>query len=340
MNTKPASAFGLAMLAVAFSFSSSFACPETPQTTASVVESTVSESGMNVAALAEASVPEGQVGEVVPPASVAGNIEAPSTEPSAPSAIAFADAITVEITETVTVVVPGQNSEDEEGPAMPASGIAGIEPSVTEASSQTAAPESEAKATADLSVQTGTAGAQIVAESAATIAAVELPSTDVNAAPAIVSVDAVPVEITVTVTVVVPGQTSEEDERAALPASGIAGIEPSVTEESSQTTAPESEAKATPELSAQTGAVEAQIEVAEPAAVVAAVEPLSTDANALPAVVSVDAVRVEITETATVVVPGQTSEHNVEVEITGTEPEHPIAAPNLKRDEATAARGE
>jgi hypothetical protein len=115
---------------------------------------------------------------------------------------------------------------------------------------------------------------------------------------------------------------------------------PSVTEESSQTAAPESEAKATPEFSAQTGAAEAQIEVAEPAAVVAAVEPLSTDVNALPAVVSVDAVRVEITETVTVVVPGQTSEHNDEVEITGTEPEHPIAAPNLKRDEATAARGE
>jgi hypothetical protein len=237
MKTKLASAFGLAMLAVAFSFSTSFACPETPQTTASVVESTVSESGMNVAALAEASAPEGQVGEVVAPASVAGNIEAPSTEPSAPSAIAFADAITVEITETVSVVVPGQNSQDEEGPAMSASGIAGIEPSVTEASSQTAAPESEAKATADLSVQTGTAEAQIVAEPAATIAAVELPSTDVNAPPAI-SVDAVPVEITVTVTVVVPGQTSEDID---------------------------------------------------------------------------------------------------EVEITGSEPEHPISAPNLKRDEATAA---
>jgi hypothetical protein len=192
---------------------------------------------MNVAALAEASAPEGQVGEVVAPASVAGNIEAPSTEPSAPPAIAFADAIPVEITETVSVVVPGQNSQDEEGPAMSASGIAGIEPSVTEASSQTAAPESEAKATADLSVQTGTAEAQIVAEPAATIAAVELPSTDVNAPPAI-SVDAVPVEITVTVTVVVPGQTSEDID---------------------------------------------------------------------------------------------------EVEITGSEPEHPISAPNLKRDEATAA---
>jgi hypothetical protein len=124
--------------------------------------------------------------------------------------IAFADAIPVDITETVTVVVPGQNSEDEKGPAMPASGIAGIEPSVTEASSQTAAPESEAKATADLSVKTGTAEAQIVAEPTATIAAVELPSTDVNAPPAIASVDAVPVEITVTVSVVVPGQTSED----------------------------------------------------------------------------------------------------------------------------------
>jgi hypothetical protein len=194
MKIKLASAFGLAMLAVAFSFSSSFACPETPQTTASVVESTVSESGMNVAALAEASAPEGQVGEVV--------------APSGPSAVVFADAIPVEITETVTVVVPDQNSEDEE---IPTSGIAGIEPSVTEASSQTAVPESEAKATADLSVQTGTAEAQIeVAEPAAVVPEVEPRSADVTAPPAIVSVDAVPVEITVTVTAVVPGQKSED----------------------------------------------------------------------------------------------------------------------------------
>jgi hypothetical protein len=239
MKTKLASAFGLAMLALAFSFSTSFACPETSQTTASVVESTVSESGMNVATLAEASAPEGQVGEVAAPAPVTGNIEAPSTEASAPSAIAFADAIPVEITETVTVVVPGQKSEDDEGVAIPASGIAGIEPTITEASSQPPAQESEAKATADLSLQTGTAEAQIeVAEPAATVVEVKQPSTDVNAPPTIVSVDAVPVEITETVTVVVPGQKSEDID---------------------------------------------------------------------------------------------------DVEITGTEPEHPTAAPNLNRDEATAA---
>jgi hypothetical protein len=190
------------MLSVAFSFSTSLACPETPQTTASVVESTGSESGMNITALAEASAPEGQVGEVGAPGSVARNIETPSSEPSAPSAVASGDAIPVEITETVTVALPGQNSEDKEGPAMPAYGIAGIEPSVTAASSQTVDPESEAKATADLSVQTRAAEARIVDEPAAT-------STDVDAPAAILSVDAVPVEITVTVTVVVPGQTSE-----------------------------------------------------------------------------------------------------------------------------------
>ena len=210
MKTNLASAFGLAMLAVAFSFSTSFACPETSQTTASIVESTVSESGMNVAALAEASATERQVGEVVAPASVTGNIEAPSTEASAPSAIAFVDAILVEITETVTVVVPGQNSEDEEGPAMPAR-IAGTEPSVTEAS-----PQSEAKSTANLSVQNEAAEAEISA-----IDPVQQPSTDVNAPPTIRSVDAVPVEIIVTVTVVVPGQTSQ-----ALDEVDIIGSEP------------------------------------------------------------------------------------------------------------------
>jgi hypothetical protein len=339
MNTRLASAFGLAMLAVAFSFSTSFACSETSHTTASVVESAVSESGVNItrsADSAEANVPEGQVGEVAAPASIVSNIEAPPTEASASPVMAFGDTIPVESTETVMGVVPDQNSEDDEGAAIPACGIAGIEPSVTEEPSQTAAPESEAKAPPELSAQTDTAEGRIeVAEPAAAVAAVKPPSTDVNAPRAVVFVDAVPVEITETVTVVVPVQTSEDDGGAAIPASGI-GIEPSVTEASSQTSVPEGEAKAT-ELSEQAGTAEGQIEVAEPAAVVAAVEPPSTDVNAPPAIVSVDAVLVEITETVTVVVPGQKSQDIDDVEITGAEPEHPTAAPNLKHDAATAA---
>ena len=119
MKTKFANAFGLAMLSVALSFSTSFACPESSQTTASAVESTVSENGMNVTPLAEVRRPEWQVGEVGAPVSVVGNTEARSTEPSGPS---IANAIPVEITVTATVVVPGQNSEDEEGPAMPVNG--------------------------------------------------------------------------------------------------------------------------------------------------------------------------------------------------------------------------
>jgi hypothetical protein len=59
--------------------------------------------------------------------------------------------------------------------------------------------------------------------------------------------------------------------------------------------------------------------------------------NAPAAIVSVDAIPVEITVTVTVVVPAQTSEAIEKVEITGSQPEHPISAPNLKRDEATAA---
>jgi hypothetical protein len=80
MKTKLATAVGLAMLSVAFSFSTSFACPETSQITASVVESAVSESGMNITTLVEASAPEGQVNEVGAPGSAARNIETPSTE--------------------------------------------------------------------------------------------------------------------------------------------------------------------------------------------------------------------------------------------------------------------
>src|SRR6516164_9226339 len=188
------------MLAVAFSFSSSFACPETSHTSVSVVESAVSEGGVNITPLAEASAPEAQVGEIVPAPSVISTIDASPTEGSAPPAIVSADAVLVEITETVTVVVPGQKPEDDEGATIAASGIAAIEPSVTEESSQAAAPESEAKATE--SEPTGTAE---VAP-----AAVEPHSTDVNALPAIVSVEAVPVEITETVTVVVPGQKLQD----------------------------------------------------------------------------------------------------------------------------------
>ena len=173
---------------------------------------------MNITPLAEASAPEAQVGEIVPAPSVISTIDAPPTEASALPTIVSADAIPVEITETVTVVVPGQKPEDDEAAAI---GIAGIEPSVTEESSQTAAHESEAKAT-ELSEPTGTAEAQIeFAEPAPT--EVEPPSTDVNALPTIVSADAVLVEITETVTVVVPGQRSEDDEGAAVAASGIAG---------------------------------------------------------------------------------------------------------------------
>jgi hypothetical protein len=163
------------------------------------------------------------------------------------------------------------------------------------------------------------------------ISTIDAPPTEGSAPPAIVSADAVLVEITETVTVVVPGQKSEDDEGATIAASGIAEIEPSVTEESSQATAPENEAKAT-ELSEPSRIAEAQIEVAP-----AAVESPSTDVNAIPAIVSVETVPVESTETVTVVVPGQKSQDIDDVEITGSEPEHPTAAPNLKRDEAPAA---
>jgi hypothetical protein len=80
-----------------------------------------------------------------------------------------------------------------------------------------------------------------------------------------------------------------------------------------------------------------QIEAAEPAPVGAGVEPSSTGVNARPVPLSIDAIRVEITETVTVVVPGQSENPDEVLEVTGSEPAHPIAAPNLKRDEATAA---
>jgi hypothetical protein len=69
------------------------------------------------------------------------------------------------------------------------------------------------------------------------------------------------------VTVVVPGQRSEDDEGAVISGSVIAAVEPSVTEEPSQTAALQTEAKAAAEFPPQTGTAEAQIEAAEPAPV-------------------------------------------------------------------------
>jgi hypothetical protein len=78
----------------------------------------------------------------------------------------------------------------------------------------------------------------------------------------------------------------------------------------------------------QTGTAEARV-IDQPVAT-------STDVNAPAAIISVDAVPVEIIVTVTVVVPSQTSEADDEVEVTGP-PEHALSVPNLKRDEATAA---
>jgi len=116
MMTKLVCALGLAMLAASFTFGSSFACSGATETTASALQTVVPESEAKVTEnlSAQTSTTEAQIAEVGQPASVVSEIEPSPIDASPAAAIQFVDAIVVEITQTVTVVVPGQTFEDNE----------------------------------------------------------------------------------------------------------------------------------------------------------------------------------------------------------------------------------
>jgi hypothetical protein len=136
-------------------------------------------------------------------------------------------------------------------------------------------------------------------------AAVEPPETGASPPPAIQSIDAIVVEIIQSVTIAVPGQTTEDNE-TPTPAEAIAMM-PSES----------------PAL---------QADPARPAA--SEMEPSPTDAQL--AVGPVDAIVVEITQSVTIAVPGQNVEDSEEPVHTGSIPEPATADPVIVNAEATA----
>jgi hypothetical protein len=129
MKTRFYSALGFALLAASFIFGSSFVYAETPEATTSLLQTVGPNNETNVieglpdgsggqagvadASVAEAGVAEAQPAEVDQPSSIVSETELSSTDELSP-AIRSVDAIVVEVTQTVTIAVPGQDVEDNE----------------------------------------------------------------------------------------------------------------------------------------------------------------------------------------------------------------------------------
>jgi hypothetical protein len=134
MKTRFSSALGFALLAASFTFGSSFVYAEAPEVTTSALQTVgpnnetnvieglpdgsggqagVADASVAEAGVAEAGVAEAQPAEVDQPSSLVSETELSSTDELSP-AIRSVDAIVVEVTQTVTIAVPGQDVEDNE----------------------------------------------------------------------------------------------------------------------------------------------------------------------------------------------------------------------------------
>jgi ribonuclease E len=177
------------------------------------------------ATLAVADQPSSPAGAIEPSATEAASTEAASTEVSAAPAIQSVDAIIVEVTQTVTIAAPGQDTEGEAAalagstPESPATepvlviARATIDPSLLPAIAAVDAVEAAQTATIAVPSEDGdsaeTAPTGSIPEPAATesIAVIGAEATaEESPAPAIEAVDAVAVEAVQTATVAVPGQ--------------------------------------------------------------------------------------------------------------------------------------
>jgi hypothetical protein len=288
MKIKLASALGLALLAASLTFDSSFACPNTPGT-ASAPPTASEADAMNREYLpVQPSATEAPGAEVDQPAAVASVTDRSSTEAAASSATQSVNAVVAEVTQNVTLLAPESDAIVEEGPSAQ-TGMTEVSPTESD-------------------------------EPGAVTGAIEPSSIDASAPTAIQFSDAIVVEITETATVVVSGQKLKDNEHVQITAAVISKSEPSSGDLPSRTAASESETEATGELSAETDIAGAQIEeVAKPASVIARIEPPATDTSAPPAVLSVDSIPVEITET---VVPGQKSGDDDDAQITESLSDH------------------
>jgi hypothetical protein len=207
MKTKLAIVLGLAVLVASFTCCSSFVYADAPEAASSAMQALVPDADANGAEAdklsrmcncdgaennctgdaqtAEAGQSPSAVSEIEP-----STIEPSTVEASPAPAIQSADAIIVEVTETVTVVVPGEDAADSEEPAVTGSIP---EPAATEPAAVV-----EAAATADASPALATEATAAVA-----------------------------VEVVQTVTIAAPGQTAGDD---AEPAVAESISEPSATE--------------------------------------------------------------------------------------------------------------
>src|SRR5580704_13310828 len=157
MKTKLASILGLALLVASFTCGSSFVYADAPEAASSAMQVLVPDADTNGAEAVDlprmcncdeinctdaqtaeagqlpSAVSEIEPSTVEPSAVEASAVEASTVEESPAPAIQSADAIIVEVTETVTVVVPGEGAADSEEPAVTGSIPAATEAAATEA---------------------------------------------------------------------------------------------------------------------------------------------------------------------------------------------------------------
>jgi hypothetical protein len=188
MKTKLASVLGLAVLVASFIFGGSLVYADALEATSSEMQ-TITLDAIMIGAESELScVLDGagadicavavKLAEADQPSAAAREIELSTTEESPVPAIQFVGAIVVEVTQTVTIAVPGQDA------------VSGEEPANTGSISEPAAAEPVVM----LDTET---------------------TTEAAAAPAMQTVDAIVVEVTQTATVAAPGEDVKDGEEPA-----------------------------------------------------------------------------------------------------------------------------
>jgi hypothetical protein len=208
MKTILASVLGLAVL-VALTCGSSFVYADAleaassamqtlaPDATANAVESVDKLPCESSCVGAEHCTGDAQAAEVDQPSSAVSEIEPSVTEASPAPAVQSADAIIVEVTQTVTIVVPGDEAADSEEPAV-----------------------------------TGAIEEPVATEPAA---AVEAAATDASPATEVTEVteaaDAIVAEVVQTVTIAAPGQEAGDSEAVVATESApeLSATEPALT---------------------------------------------------------------------------------------------------------------
>jgi hypothetical protein len=210
MKTKLASVLGLAVLMACFICGSSFVYADdvleaassamqtlAPDATANGVESVDKLPCESSCVGTEHCAGNAQTVEADQPSSTVSEIEPSVTEASPAPTVQSADAIIVEVTQTVTIVVPGDEAADSE------------EPAVTGAIAEPVATEPAA-----------------AVEAAATEASPATEATEVTEA-----ADAIVAEVVQTVTIAAPGQEESDSEAAVATESApeLSATEPALT---------------------------------------------------------------------------------------------------------------